>query len=378
MLQRVGEGGSLSITMNIIIALLCILTNQVISQTKDIFPAKILAQQTIISENSDFYVTCSTFGKKKDSKIYVYLLINGRGIQTKPQKQDQNDILFTICTAGLHHSGNYSCVYSPKNYTLSEVVKKGDDIIEILVIANFLPADISIVGPSTVHEGHHVEFQCTVSQHLHTLGGCKFIYAYLRKNDTILQVQVFNVSQMLATFIIDGAVLRDSGHYSCIALPSKCFYEQEYTVHGTNNLFLEVKVDLVSTVLLHGGVITLMLSLGACLWWISNKLVRSTSCGPRATTQQANSDMLEEQQEQEEWEDEKEDSFSTDYDDACPNNLAAEVSLPSENFEDAYTVVDDVPADSKPACLYSSSIKHKKKGNRVPTPSSSSVCVSAN
>ncbi|XP_035761960.1 uncharacterized protein LOC102788270 [Neolamprologus brichardi] len=364
--------------MNIIIALLCVLTNQVISQTEDIFPAKILAQQTIISENSDLYVTCSTFGRKKDSMVYVYLLKNGRGIQNLTQKQDKNDTLFTISRAGLHHSGNYSCVYSPKHYTLSEVAKKGDNIIEILVIANFLPADISIVGSTTVHEGNDVEFQCTVSQHIQTLGGCKFIYAYLRKNVTIFQVQVFNVSQMLTTFIIDGAVLRDSGHYSCIVLPSKCFYEHEYTVHGTNKVFLQVKVDLVSTVLLHVGVITLMLSLGACLWWISNKIVRSTSCRPRATTQQANSDMLEEQQEQEEWEDEKEDSFSIEYDDACPNNLAAEVSLPSENFEDAYTVVDDVPADSSPACLYSSSIKHKKKDNSVPTPSSTSFYVSAN
>ncbi|KAL3992745.1 KICSTOR complex protein kaptin [Sarotherodon galilaeus] len=271
MLQRVCEGGSLSITMNIIIALLCILTNQVISQTEDIFPAKILAQQTIISENSDLYVTCSTFGKKKDSMVYVYFLKNGRGIQTQLQKQDQNDILFKIPRAGLHHSGNYSCIYSPQNYTLSEIVKKGGDIIEILVIANFLPADISIVGPSTVHEGHHVEFQCTVSQHLHTLGGCKLIYAYLRKNDTILLVQLFNVSQMLATFIIDSAVLRDSGHYSCIVLPSKCIYEHEYTVHGTNKVFLEVKVDFISLELLRYGVITLMVLLVVCLWWITQQ-----------------------------------------------------------------------------------------------------------
>ncbi|CAI5646008.1 unnamed protein product, partial [Oreochromis niloticus] len=254
-----------------------ILTNQVISQ--DIFPAKILAQQTIISENSDLYVTCSTLERKKDSKVFIYLLKNGHGIQNLTQKQDRSDTKFSIPRAGLHHSGNYSCVYSQKPYTLSEVVKKGDNIIEILVIANFLPADISIVGPSTVHEGDYVEFQCTVSQHLHTLGGCKFIYAYLRKNDTILQVQVFNVSQKLATFIIDSAVLRDSGPYSCIVLPSKCFYEHEYTVHGTNNLFLEVKVHLISLGLLRYGVITLMVLLVAFLCGSNNK--------------QANADMLE-------------------------------------------------------------------------------------
>ncbi|KAL3992746.1 BAI1-associated protein 2-like protein 2 [Sarotherodon galilaeus] len=268
MLQRVCEGGSFSIMMNTIIALLCILTNQVISQTEDIFPAKILAQQTIISENSDLIVTCSTFGKKKNSMVFIYLLKNGRGIQNLAQKKDRSDTTFIIPRAGLHYSGNYSCVYSPKYYTLSEVAKEGDNIIEILVIASFLPADISIVGASTVHEGDFVEFQCTVSQHLHTLGGCKFIYTYLRKNDTILQVQLFNVSQMLATFIIDSAVLRDSGHYTCIVLPSKCVYEHEYTVHGKNTVFLQVKVDFISSRLLRYGVITLMVLLVVFLWWI--------------------------------------------------------------------------------------------------------------
>ncbi|XP_039866562.1 uncharacterized protein LOC120720830 [Simochromis diagramma] len=214
--------------------------------------------------------------------VFIYLLINEWGIQYLPQKKDRSDTTFIISRAGLHHSGNYSCVYSPNHYTLSEVAKKGDDIIQILVIANFLPADISIVGSSTVHEGDYVEFQCTVSQHLHTLGGCKFIYAYLRKNDTILLVQVFNVSQMLTTFIIDGAVLRDSGHYSCIVLPSKCFYEHEHTVHGTNKVFLQVKVNLISSRLLRYGVITLMVLLVVCLWWIIQQTGKCAHAGGTA------------------------------------------------------------------------------------------------
>ncbi|CAI5646005.1 unnamed protein product [Oreochromis niloticus] len=282
MLQRVCKGGSLSITMNIIIALLCILTNQVINQTEDIFPARILAQQTIISENSDLIVTCSTFGKKKNSMVFIYLLKNGHGIQNLAQKQDRSDTTFIIPRAGLYYSGNYSCVYSPKHYTISEVAKKGDNIIEILVIANFLPADISIIGASSVHEGDYVEFQCTVSQHLHTLGGCKFIYAYLRKNDTILLVQLFNVSQKLATFIIDSAVLRDSGHYSCIVLPSKCFYEHKFRVHGTNNLFLQVKVDFIQSRLLRYGVITSMVLLVVFLWWIIQQTGKCRHCGGTA------------------------------------------------------------------------------------------------
>ena len=61
------------------------------------------------------------------------------------------------------------------------------------------------------------------------------------RNESILQVQAFNVMQMEAVFAIEGAVMRDSGHYSCVVLPSKCIQEHERTLYGNNAVLLKVK-----------------------------------------------------------------------------------------------------------------------------------------
>lgn len=54
-------------------------------------------------------------------------------------------------------------------------------------------------------------------------------------------MQAFNVMRLEATFTIEGAVMRDSGHYSCVVLPSKCIQEHEKTLKGNNTVLLEVK-----------------------------------------------------------------------------------------------------------------------------------------
>ncbi|XP_072237261.1 uncharacterized protein [Leuresthes tenuis] len=235
----------LNFMMNTFTLLICALVKEVISQTKDISPAKILAQQKTVSENDDLYLTCSTFGIKKDSMVNVFLLKNGHGFKKMTQKQDQNDVTFKISKVRLDHSGNYSCVYSPPNYTLPAVAERGDNIIQILVIANSLPADISVVGRLTVYEGDHVEFKCTLSDTLHTLNECQLIYSYLWKNENILQVTAFDVARMEASFTIEDAVLRDSGHYSCTVLPSECIQEHENKFYGKNAVFLEVHKDVL-------------------------------------------------------------------------------------------------------------------------------------
>lgn len=112
----------------------------------DIFPAKILAQQKTISEDSDLYVTCSTFGIQKDALVYVYLCKDDFGINIKAQKQDQHDTTFIISRVALHHSGNYSCVYSKRNISLSNVAKRGDNIIQILVIGKGFHSRESIMS----------------------------------------------------------------------------------------------------------------------------------------------------------------------------------------------------------------------------------------
>lgn len=114
-------------------------------------------------------------------------------------------------------------------------------IFSLCYAANFLPADISVSGPSSVSEGDNVELRCTVSDILQTLGNCELIHSYLKKNESVLQVQVFNVTRMEVTFTIGGAIKRDSGHYSCVVLPSKCFQDKDTIPDGYNTVFLEVR-----------------------------------------------------------------------------------------------------------------------------------------
>ncbi|XP_055363393.1 uncharacterized protein LOC129603888 [Betta splendens] len=253
------------------IFLLCILTRQALCQTKDISPAKIFAPLKTISEGSSLYITCSTFGSKKQSTVYVYLCKDGVGIDTAMQKKEQNDAHFAIRQVSRHDSGHYSCIYSRTKYKPSALNDTGSSRIQIQVIPSFLPADISVAGPSTVSEGNHVELRCTLSKTVQTLGECQLVQSYLTRNDTVVQVQRFNITQMEATFIIEGAVVKDSGSYSCIVLPLKCFEMNKGALYGNNSILVEVKASLVGQVMFYSGIISLMLSLGFCLWMIRHR-----------------------------------------------------------------------------------------------------------
>uniref|UniRef100_A0A3B3Y2N1 Ig-like domain-containing protein n=1 Tax=Poecilia mexicana TaxID=48701 RepID=A0A3B3Y2N1_9TELE len=103
----------------------------------DMNPAKILIRQRTISEGSDLYVTCSIFGQKKYPSFYVYLLKDGQGFQKLELRKNVDDVLFTISNVHLNHSGNYSCLYSTTNYNPSHVERKGQDIVETLVIREY-------------------------------------------------------------------------------------------------------------------------------------------------------------------------------------------------------------------------------------------------
>lgn len=103
----------------------------------DIYPAKILVRQRTVSEGSDLYVTCSTFGQKKLSSIYIYLLKDGQEFQKTIEKQNQNDVTIKISRVQLYHSGNYSCVYSTQDYNISTVYSQGENVVEILVIGEY-------------------------------------------------------------------------------------------------------------------------------------------------------------------------------------------------------------------------------------------------
>lgn len=198
----------------------------------------------------------------------MHLCKDGRVVNKKRLKSNQHDTVFII-NVGLHDSGNYSCTYSANELPLSTATIARLSVIPIRVIgmdlhpsehsatpprsvpslmlslcfaANFHPADISVAGPHAVSEGDDVELTCSVSDALQTLAGCPLIPSYLMKNGSVEQIKAFSVARMEVTFTIKDAALRDSGHYSCVVLPSKCTRaDGERALRGKNKVFLEVK-----------------------------------------------------------------------------------------------------------------------------------------
>lgn len=108
--------------------------------------------------------------------------------------------------------------------------------------AAFLPAQISMVGSSTVTEGDIFELQCTVDANMvqkHT--ECTHIRSYLMRNNTVVRMEAFSIKDTKATFAIQDATLRDSGQYSCVVFPSRCVREEDAKFRGNNTLTVHVE-----------------------------------------------------------------------------------------------------------------------------------------
>lgn len=90
-------------------------------------------------------------------------------------------------------------------------------------------------------EGDDMVLRCSVWDTLQTLGGCLFIQSYLIKNGTVVQLKPFNATRMEVEFTVKDVALKDSGHYSCVVLPSKCIKVAETAFYGNNSVFLEVE-----------------------------------------------------------------------------------------------------------------------------------------
>lgn len=108
--------------------------------------------------------------------------------------------------------------------------------------AAFLPAQIKLVGSSTVTEGDIFKLQCTVDAALlkmHT--GCRRIRSYLMRNNTVVLTEAFSTEDMEVTFSIHGATVGDSGQYSCVVLPSRCVQEEEAKFRGENTVTVQVE-----------------------------------------------------------------------------------------------------------------------------------------
>ncbi|MED6237162.1 hypothetical protein ATANTOWER_019949 [Ataeniobius toweri] len=294
----------------------------------------------------------------------LYLWVQERVIRSDQKAVCQSDAeneYNTCCFLHFAKSGPWpdQRFFSCKDPCPAEnLAGQGQDVVEILVIANCIPAALSVAGPNTVNEGKHVEFKCTFSETLHTLNNCQLIYCCLKKNETFIQFQVFDVARMEASFTIEDAVARDSGHYSCLLLPSKCFQNSLNELQGINDVFLEVKEYLIPWGALICGFTVFLLLYSLCLFWIFNKkgLADTTSCKPCLNSEQLETDTVLDQtyakpeeaedprMQTDRQHDEEEDSFSVESEEEIQNHVQTSMDDNYHLYNMIYSLPDESPA----------------------------------
>ncbi|KAM9481105.1 uncharacterized protein Hap1MRO34_008892 isoform 2-T2 [Clarias gariepinus] len=101
----------------------------------DLLPATIKAPKTSVKKEETLTLSC-TFKKYKNcTQVYVYLCFNGIG-NSKKQVICSDVIIsttFDFSDISEKNSGNYSCVYSASNYSLSEVNTTGENTIFVQI-----------------------------------------------------------------------------------------------------------------------------------------------------------------------------------------------------------------------------------------------------
>ncbi|XP_048087688.1 uncharacterized protein LOC125286551 isoform X2 [Alosa alosa] len=209
------------------------LAHLVIAQGADIEPARIFGSTSRVIIGQDFDLRCSTYGlTKANEQVFVYLCKNGVGLQRATTTS--HDIPFTIKSATLNHTGNYSCVFSRNKHTPAEVNVEGDMPVFIKVIDFVHPAIIT-VDESKVSQGAEVEFRCTSEESPDT----DILHAYLCKNHRVTDVNIWDSVKKQARFHMGRVQVDGSGNYSCV-LSQRLLAAKELDMCGRNAVFLQV------------------------------------------------------------------------------------------------------------------------------------------
>ncbi|XP_049335962.1 uncharacterized protein LOC111193427 isoform X6 [Astyanax mexicanus] len=103
--------------------------------TGKIWSGMITETQRSVREGEDLTLTCRITVTLTCAELYVYLCLNGIGKQVMSVSCSiySTSTTFLLSKVKHEHSGNYSCVYSTHNYSLSEVRKAGENTVFIQV-----------------------------------------------------------------------------------------------------------------------------------------------------------------------------------------------------------------------------------------------------
>ncbi|XP_066540661.1 uncharacterized protein [Hoplias malabaricus] len=235
----------------------------------EILEAKIYGNKTV-KEGGKLQITCSTFGSNPDHNlVWIYLCRNGTGINRKNSRD--SDIEFSIDDITINYTGNYSCAFSKKKLEPQDIKVNAANSIFITVNDSVVPGKIT--SPETsVKEGSDVEFECTSSK-LPESDTNNHIYAYLCKNGTVLQVNLWDIKNNMSIFMIKHIKMEDAARYFCV-LMGNLQPVPKRTIYGINEVKLHVSEnvsDIKIIVVICCSILLLLLLFSLCLWRLIEK-----------------------------------------------------------------------------------------------------------
>ncbi|XP_048087738.1 uncharacterized protein LOC125286589 isoform X2 [Alosa alosa] len=197
-----------------------------------VHPARIYGSYSSVKVGGTFELRCSTFGfKKLEEEIFVYLCKNGVGIERASTNID--DSIFQIKCVTKEDAGNYSCMFSKTKWHPSEVKGEGESPISIEVTDRVYPA--AIAAKSIVRSGAGVDLSCSSTDALDT----SVLLAYLCRNHTIIDVQMWNSQKKQAGFHLKTVQGGNTDSYSCV-LSERPLAAVGLDICGMNSVFLPV------------------------------------------------------------------------------------------------------------------------------------------
>lgn len=105
-----------------------------------ILSAKITGIETFVTKEDDLTLTCTFTKIQNCTRVYVYLCFNRIGKSKKQVDSNNTTISTTFILSNVSEKsvGNYSCMYSESNYSLSEVISTEENTIFVQVHGKFL------------------------------------------------------------------------------------------------------------------------------------------------------------------------------------------------------------------------------------------------